>query len=69
MWFGSTFPDAPKIYLADDDLLRAWNSPTRVFLFVTIYQKQRVEHLLPSTRYLIAESSGKTIYSNQPGPQ
>lgn len=67
MWFGSTFPDAPKVFLTDDDLLRAWNSPTRVFLFVTIYQKQRVEALLPA-RYVIAESSGKTIYSNQPGP-
>jgi 4-amino-4-deoxy-L-arabinose transferase-like glycosyltransferase len=68
MWFGSTFPDAPKVYLTDADLLRAWSSPTRVFLFVTIYQKARVESLIQLPRYVIAESSGKTIYSNQPGP-
>jgi hypothetical protein len=67
MWFGSTFPDAPKIYLTEDDLLREWNSTTRVFLFVTIYQKAHVESLLAFPKYVIAESSGKTIYSNQPG--
>jgi 4-amino-4-deoxy-L-arabinose transferase-like glycosyltransferase len=64
MWFGSTFPDAPKVFLSEDDLLKTWSSPTRVFLFVTIYQKAHVESLLPS-KYVIAESSGKTIYSNQ----
>ncbi len=66
MWFGSTFPDAPKRWVTDDDLLRAWNSPTRVFLFVTTYQKARVESLIQLPKYAIAESSGKTIYSNQP---
>lgn len=66
MWFGSTFPDAPKVYLTDADLLRDWNSPTRVFLFVTIYQKAQVESLIQFPKYVIAESSGKTIYSNQP---
>ncbi len=25
MWFGSTFPDAPKIYLTDADLQRDWS--------------------------------------------
>ena len=66
MWFGSTFPDVPKIYLSDADLLREWGSPTRIFLFVTTYQKAQVDALIPSPKYVIAESSGKTIYSNQP---
>ena len=66
MWFGSTFPDAPKIWLKDEDLLRVWSSPTRVFLFVTTYQKAKVDALIQSPRYVIAESSGKTIYSNRP---
>jgi 4-amino-4-deoxy-L-arabinose transferase-like glycosyltransferase len=67
MWFGSTFPDAPKIYLTEDDLLHQWSSPTRIFLFVTTYQKEHVESLIQLPKYVIAESSGKTIYSNQPG--
>jgi hypothetical protein len=66
MWFGSTFPDVPKIYLSDADLLREWNSTTRIFLFVTTYQKAQVDSLIQAPKYVIAESSGKTIYSNRP---
>ena len=66
MWFGSTFPDAPKIYLTEADLLREWNSPTRVFLFVTPYARGRVDTILGANRYVIAEGSGKAVYSNQP---
>jgi hypothetical protein len=67
MSFGSTFPDAPKIYLSDSDLLREWNSTTRVFLFVTPYAKARVDELIRSPKYVVAESSGKSVYSNRPG--
>jgi hypothetical protein len=65
MWFGSTYPDAPQIYLSDADLQRAWDNAGRVFLFVPPHQKARVEALLPS-RYVVAEVSGKYVYSNRP---
>jgi 4-amino-4-deoxy-L-arabinose transferase-like glycosyltransferase len=65
MWFGSTFADAPKIYLSDADLQRDWASSGRVFLFVPPYQKAKVDGLLPKT-YVVAELSGKYVYSNQP---
>jgi hypothetical protein len=65
MWFGSTFPDAPKIYLSDADLQQDWAGTGRVFLFVPPHQKSRVEGLLPH-RYVIAELSGKCVYSNRP---
>jgi 4-amino-4-deoxy-L-arabinose transferase-like glycosyltransferase len=65
MWFGSTFADAPKIYLNDADLQRDWVGSGRVFLFVPPYQKARVDGLLPA-KFVIAESSGKYVYSNQP---
>src|SRR5207302_10250673 len=58
MWFGSTYPDAPKIFLEDAGLLTAWNSSTRVFLFVPSYQRERVDSLL-THRFVIGESSGK----------
>ena len=64
MWFGSTYPDAPKIYLDDAGLLQAWNSPERVFLFVPQYEAKQVDGLLPR-KFLVAESSGKAIYSNR----
>jgi 4-amino-4-deoxy-L-arabinose transferase-like glycosyltransferase len=66
MWFGSTYPDAPHIYLDDQDLLRVWNSPTRIFLFVPEHQRSTADGVLPTGKYLVAENSGKVIYSNLP---
>jgi 4-amino-4-deoxy-L-arabinose transferase-like glycosyltransferase len=65
MWFGSTFADAPKIYLSDADLQRDWAGSGRVFLFVPPHQKARVDGLLPG-KVVIAEVSGKYVYSNRP---
>jgi hypothetical protein len=65
MWFGSTFADAPKIYLSNADLQLAWAGSGRVFLFVPPYEKARVDELLPA-KFVIAELSGKYVYSNQP---
>jgi 4-amino-4-deoxy-L-arabinose transferase-like glycosyltransferase len=65
MWFGSTFADAPKIYLSEADLKRDWAGSGRVFLFVPPHQKARVDGLLPE-KFVIAELSGKYVYSNRP---
>jgi hypothetical protein len=65
MWFGSTFPDAPHIYLTDADLQKDWTGPQRVFLFVPPQLKAEVDALLPS-KFVVAEISGKYVYSNRP---
>lgn len=65
MWFGSTFPDAPHIYLSDSDLLRDWNGSRRIFLFVPPHLKSKVDAMLPH-RTVVADVSGKYVYSNQP---
>lgn len=65
MWFGSTFPDAPNIYLTDANLSREWQGAGRIFLFVPPHLKSRVDSLLPS-RTVVAEVSGKYVYSNRP---
>ncbi len=65
MWFGSTFPDAPHIWIHESDLQRAWNSKQRVFLFVPQQHRAHVDALLPYDRYVVAESSGKVIYTNR----
>ena len=65
MWFGSTFADAPKIYLSDGDLQRDWAGSGRVFLFVPSYEKAKVDGLLPE-KFVVTEVSGKYVYSNQP---
>lgn len=65
MWFGSTFPDAPKIYLTNADLLHEWSAQGRVFLFVPSHLKATVDELLPF-KFVVAEVSGKYVYSNRP---
>ncbi len=64
MWWGSTYPDAPHIFLNDRDLQRAWNSPQRVFLFVPQHQRAKVEALLPAPLHVASEVSGKVIFNN-----
>lgn len=65
MWFGSTYPDAPHIFLDDQDLLRKWASDQRVFLFVPEYARRTVDGLLAAHKFTVIESSGKVIYSNR----
>jgi 4-amino-4-deoxy-L-arabinose transferase-like glycosyltransferase len=64
LW-GSHYPDAPHIFLTNDDLLRAWESPNRVFLFVPNEQRARAESLLGRRAYVFAQVSGKQILTNQ----
>ena len=65
MWFGSTFPDAPKIWIDDAGLRNAWDSPTRVFLFVPPHERTRVDEVIPGKKIVISEHSGKIVYSNR----
>jgi 4-amino-4-deoxy-L-arabinose transferase-like glycosyltransferase len=65
MWFGSTFEDAPRIYLTDAELQRDWAGSERIFLFVPPYEKAIVDGLLPE-KSVVAEISGKYVYSNRP---
>jgi 4-amino-4-deoxy-L-arabinose transferase-like glycosyltransferase len=64
MWFGSTFPDAPHIFLDDADLVRLWNSGTRVFLFVPDFEQKKVNEMLGPNKLVYASSSGKIVYTN-----
>jgi Dolichyl-phosphate-mannose-protein mannosyltransferase len=66
MWFGSSFPDAPKIFLSSEDMHNAWESDKRVFLFVPEHLVTKAEADIPDRRFRIAESSGKVVYSNRP---
>ena len=66
MWWGSTYPDAPHIFWNDSELLQAWNSSQRIFLFVPQYKLERVRALLPGPLHIASEASGKTIFINQP---
>lgn len=65
MWWGSTYPDAPPIFIDDAELQRQWNSPTRVFLFVPQHERAHVEAAIPGQKFVVSEHSGKIVYSNR----
>jgi hypothetical protein len=65
LWYGSFFPDAPAIFEDADSLKMNWGGVRRVFLWQDLSQPLPK---LPGKTYVIAESGGKQIISNQPDP-
>ncbi len=66
MLFGSTFPDAPQIFLTSEDLQKVWGKGERKILFVPIERHDEVDHLLGNNKILLKETSGKTLYTDRP---
>ena len=65
--FGSTFADAPKIFLDDQQFASLWRSSERVFLFVPPEQRAAAAARLASAEaVLVAESGAKAVYANHP---
>jgi hypothetical protein len=65
--YGSHFPDAPKIFLNDQDFSSLWNGRDRVFLIVPLAQLENARARLPlNATWLFAETGGKTAFLNQP---
>ncbi|MEO8725743.1 MAG: glycosyltransferase family 39 protein [Acidobacteriaceae bacterium] len=64
LW-GSHYPDAPHIFLDDQDLVTRWRGAQRIFLFVDQDDHDKVVALLGGAPRVIAESSGKELLSNQ----
>jgi hypothetical protein len=69
MIWGSDYPDAPHIFLADPQLLERWNSASRTFLFVPGEFHDHVEQLMAANGinlYKLQALSDKTLYTNRP---
>ena len=66
MLFGSTFPDAPPIFLTDADLLRGWGNGPRKLLFVPLEKRDVVDHLLGNRQIVLKETSGKALITDRP---
>ena len=66
MLFGSTFPDAPHIFLTPSDLLNVWGKGRRKLLFVPLEKRDIVDALLGDRKILIDETSGKALYTDRP---
>jgi 4-amino-4-deoxy-L-arabinose transferase-like glycosyltransferase len=66
MLFGSTFPDAPPIYLTSADLLAQWGQGPRKLLFVPLEKRDEVDHLLGSHQIILQQTSGKALITDRP---
>jgi 4-amino-4-deoxy-L-arabinose transferase-like glycosyltransferase len=66
MLFGSTFADAPPIFLTPQDLQNTWGKKERKILFVPIDKRDEVDRLLGNNKILLKESSGKVLYTDRP---
>jgi 4-amino-4-deoxy-L-arabinose transferase-like glycosyltransferase len=65
LWYGSFFPDAPPIFEDTTSLSLKWSGIERVFLWQDVSQPLPK---LPGKSYLLLQSGGKEILSNQPNP-
>ncbi len=66
MLFGSTFRDAPPIFLTHDQLLAQWGRGPRKLLFVPLEQRDAVDHLLGTRQIVLQETSGKALITDRP---
>ena len=66
MYFGSTFPDAPPIFLTSADLLSQWGRGPRKVLFVPPDLRREVDQLLGNRQIILQQTSGKALITDRP---
>ncbi|MES2393935.1 MAG: glycosyltransferase family 39 protein [Acidobacteriota bacterium] len=66
LWYGSFFPDSPKIFETPDSLAKKWQGPQRIFLWQSRTDPPSQLPPLPGPVYILVKSGGKEIVSNQP---
>jgi 4-amino-4-deoxy-L-arabinose transferase-like glycosyltransferase len=66
MLFGSSFPDAPHIFLTPQELAQKWGHGRRKILFVPLEKRAEVERLLGANQILLEETSGKILITDRP---
>ena len=65
--YGSYAPDAPKVFITDNDFPRLWKARQRFYLALHDDAIPKVEKLVPKSElHLVAAIGGKSLYSNQP---
>jgi len=64
--YGSNAPDAPAVFIDDDEFLRLWALPDRFYLALSDQALPRIEKIIPRSQlHLIAAAGGKSLFSNR----
>jgi 4-amino-4-deoxy-L-arabinose transferase-like glycosyltransferase len=64
LWFGSLFPDSPKVFEDDASFARLWLGPARVFFVMPAEGGLEKLQALGKPYYSVARSGGKSVYTN-----
>jgi hypothetical protein len=69
LWYGSLFPDAPRIFDDSSSFARLWAGPQRIFLWTEAGSRDRaLAGVDPATIFLVSRYGGKLILTNRPLP-
>lgn len=61
LWYGSKFPDAPRVFETESSLAELWGGPETVFLWS---DQDNPKELSGLPRYILARSGGKSVFAN-----
>ena len=65
LW-GSCYPDAPKIFLSEDELSRIWGTGSRKWLFAQDKNQSKAEQLLAGRLYPVQSIADKALWTDRP---
>jgi len=63
MWYGSQFPDAPRVWETPESFMSMWHGSQRVFFWVEDEDPKELDGM---PRYVVAQEGGKIIFTNEP---
>jgi 4-amino-4-deoxy-L-arabinose transferase-like glycosyltransferase len=65
LW-GSCYPDAPKIFLSEDQLSKSWGTGERKWLFAQDTNQHKAESLLAGRLYPVKSIADKALWTDRP---
>jgi 4-amino-4-deoxy-L-arabinose transferase-like glycosyltransferase len=65
LWYGSFFPDAPKIFETPESFRAKWSGAQRIFLWQSLTDPPNKLPVVDGPVYVIARGGGKEIVSNR----
>ena len=65
LW-GSCYPDAPHVFIGDDELVKIWGSGERKWLFAQDQNQPKAERLLAGRLYLVQTVADKDLWTDRP---
>jgi 4-amino-4-deoxy-L-arabinose transferase-like glycosyltransferase len=64
--WGSCYPDAPKIFLSDEQLSKQWGTGERKWLFAQDTNQPKAEQLLAGRLYPVQSIADKALWTDRP---